>query len=205
MGNHIRDYEQIFEDANTSFLKKNKMLFEAQVSERTLCGALMIEIYERLKNTNYFQYFVDVEYNRNYDGRIKTMKQKMDDESDEKIVKINCDIIVHGRGENVNPENLIAIEMKKSTAKRGDRDNDRSRLEGLTKELEKGVWLYGGGKYPKHVCGYGLGVYYEINFKKKNILVEYYRNGSCYHKYLIKWNKLFQYEVCSLYTKCQSK
>ena len=43
--------------------------------ERSLCGALMTELYEVLKATKYFDYFVDVEYNRNIGGRLKTMKK----------------------------------------------------------------------------------------------------------------------------------
>lgn len=50
-------------------------MFQTQVSERTLCGALMIEIHEELKRTKFSDYFVDVEYNRNIGGKIKTLKK----------------------------------------------------------------------------------------------------------------------------------
>ena len=49
MENHIKELEEIFEDANKSFIRNNAILFQTQVSERTLCGALMIEIHEELK------------------------------------------------------------------------------------------------------------------------------------------------------------
>lgn len=37
---------KLFETANKNFLEKNKSLFETKVSERTLCGALMLELSE---------------------------------------------------------------------------------------------------------------------------------------------------------------
>lgn len=62
----IEDLKQIFEEANQNFLTKNKLLLEAEVSERTLCGALMIEINDIIRSREEYQgYFVDIEYNRN--------------------------------------------------------------------------------------------------------------------------------------------
>lgn len=176
--------ERIFEEANDNFLKNNHLLLKTRVSERTLCGALMIELYEKLKKTKYWEYFVDVEYNRNHGGKLKTIKR-----DDYQIVKINCDLIVHSRGQNAYRDNLIAIEMKKSSVKEKYKDSDRCRLECLTKRPDQDVWSYGGEALPEHVCGYGLGVYYEVNYGKKNILVEYYNKGQCYHSYNIKIEK----------------
>ena len=65
---NTKELEEIFEHANRLFLKNNIVLFETKVSERTLCGALMIELHEVLKNTRYFNYYVDVEYNCNIGG-----------------------------------------------------------------------------------------------------------------------------------------
>lgn len=183
----IRELERIFEKANDSFLGKNTMLFETQVSERTLCGALMIELYEVIKDTKYYKYYVDVEYNRNVDGTLKTLKKTIQG-TDEKIVTINCDLIVHSRGQNVFQDNLIALEMKKSTGRWRDKESDRNRLECLTKSPDQDVWSYGGKVFPENVCGYGLGVYYEVNFKQRDILIEYYREGYCYHQYMIGLN-----------------
>lgn len=91
------------------------MLFETKVSERTLCGALMLELHEVLRKTRYFEYFVDVEYNRNAGGKLKTFKRTIN-EVEEQIVTINCDLLVHSRGQKKNCDNLIALEMKRSTA-----------------------------------------------------------------------------------------
>ena len=85
----IKELEKIFEVANELFLRKNAMLFKTQVSERTLCGALMIELHEVLKRTKFEDYFVDVEYNRNVGGKVKTFKKTIRD-SNEQIVTINC-------------------------------------------------------------------------------------------------------------------
>ena len=157
-------------------------MFQTQVSERTLCGALMIEIHEELKRTKFSDYFVDVEYNRNIGGKIKTLKKTIKG-LDEQIVTINCDLIVHSRGQNVSRDNLIALEMKKSTGRKADKDKDRNRLECLTKSPKQDVWSYGGKALPEHVCGYGLGVYYEVNFSRNIIIIEYYKEGNCYRKY----------------------
>ncbi|MDO4311560.1 MAG: hypothetical protein Q4C52_00575, partial [Eubacteriales bacterium] len=99
------------------------------------------------------------------------------------IVTINCDLIVHSRGQNVLCDNLIALEMKKSTGRKVDKDSDRTRLECLTKSPEQDVWSYGGKALPEHVCGYGLGIYYEVNFRRGTIRVEYYKKGYCYYQY----------------------
>ena len=185
MKKYIKELEKIFEDANKSFLRKNATLFEIRVSERTLCGALMIELHEVLKGTKFSDYFVDVEYNRNIGGTLKTLKKTIRG-LDEQIVTINCDLIVHSRGQNAMCDNLIALEMQKSTGRQVDKDNDRNRIECLTKSPEQDVWSYGGKALPEYVCGYGLGIYYEVNFRRKIILVEYYKEGYCYRQYEIK-------------------
>ena len=151
------------------------MLFETKVSERTLCGALMLALHDELKGTEYEDYFVDVEYNRNVGGRVKTIRREK-----EQIVKINCDLIVHSRGMNLRCDNLIALEMKKSTGRKIDKDSDRVRLECLTKIPRDDIWPYGGEIYPEYVCGYGLGIYYEVNLRRKTLLIEYYNSGKCY-------------------------
>ena len=46
-------------------------LFESQVSEQTICGALAIRLHDILKDTQYSKYYVDIEYNRNRGGKFK--------------------------------------------------------------------------------------------------------------------------------------
>ena len=184
MEDQRRNLEQIFERANNQFLRKNSVLFKQRVSERTLCGALMLELHDVIKNTEYSGYFVDVEYNRNVGGQLKTFRKTIKGPSEE-IVTINCDLIVHSRGQNVRQDNLIAVEMKKSTAIEKNKESDRIRLECLTKECDDDVRSYGSKVFPEHVCGYLLGIYYEINSKHSRIDVEYYMNGYNYKNYEI--------------------
>ena len=166
----------LFECANAAFLKHDKALFVNQVSERTLCGALMLHIHDIIARDKRFAvYHADVEYNRNK-GAIKTIRKTIKG-PDFEIIPINCDLIVHSRGEIVEQDNLIAIEMKKATAPRADKEKDRERLIALTKDSFDDVWPFGGKALPEHVCRYILGVYYEITYKQKSILIEYYRKG----------------------------
>ncbi|MBS7693162.1 hypothetical protein KIN08_06105, partial [Vibrio cholerae] len=79
------------------------------------------------EKTLYKQYYVDVEYNRNVNGRLKTIK-----DGEGEIITINCDLVLHSRGENLVQDNLIALEMKKSNGRRSEKEKDRERLKALT-------------------------------------------------------------------------
>ena len=171
-----REMIRLFECANATFLKHDTALLANQVSERTLCGALMLHIHDIISRDKKFAgYHVDVEYNRNK-GAIKTIYKTIKS-SHEQVIPINCDLIVHSRGEIVKQDNLIAIEMKKSTAFWVEKAKDRERLIALTKDSFDDVWSFDGRSLPEHVCRYVLGVYYEIDYKRKSILLEYYRKG----------------------------
>lgn len=178
----VNELSQLFEKANEYFLIYDKELLESEVSERTLCGALMLHLHEVLKDSKYNNYNVDVEYNRNKNGRLKTIIKTIEG-LDSKIIKINCDLIVHSRGKNTKQDNLIAVEMKKSNRCEQEKQSDRDRLICLTKENDKNTYSDDGETLPKHVCGYILGVYYEINFSRRKILIEYYKQGNCFDKY----------------------
>lgn len=167
---------KIFECANRNLLLEDKELFDSEISERTLCGALMIHLVNALKETDYSSYNVDVEYNRNKNGKLKTITKTIEG-PDEKIIRVNCDLIVHSRGKIPNQDNLIAIEMKKSSRPKDGKDKDRERLMALTKDSFNDIWSFDGKSLPEHVCRYVLGVYYEINFRERTILLEYYKRG----------------------------
>ncbi len=174
----------LFENANRVFLQEEQNLFITQVSERTLCGALMLHIHDIIKdNDSYTGYYTDVEYNRNQGG-IKTIRKTIQDIHEE-IIPINCDLILHSRGEIVEQDNLIAIEMKKSNASAREKQKDRERLIALTKDSFNDVWAWD-NNFPEHVCRYVLGVYYEINYRRNLISIEYYRNGQLAHSYTLK-------------------
>ena len=63
---------------------------------------------------------------------MKTLKKTIRG-PEEQIVTINCDLIVHSRGQNTLQDNLIALEMKKSTGRQKDKDKVRQ----LSSEIEK--------------------------------------------------------------------
>jgi hypothetical protein len=168
----------LFENANRTFMNGDRDLFESNVSERTLCGALMLHMHDLIARDPLYQgYHTDVEYNRNKGGRLKNIKKTIQGVN-ETIVTINCDLILHSRGQHIEQDNLIAVEMKKSTQPKEKKDSDRERLMALTKDPYDGVCPVGEHKLPEHVCGYVLGVYYEIKHSKHEILLEYYQHGT---------------------------
>ena len=160
-----------FERANKRFLYKNTAFILSNVAERSLCSTLAQCLYLEIRHSKYSRYYVDVEYNRN-NGRVKTICN-----DDLKVVTIICDLIVHSRGEIVEKDNLIALEMKKSYRPMKEKENDKARLVALTKDSYDGVWSFDGKTLPEHVCGYDLGIYYEIDPKNYLIYIEYYVKG----------------------------
>lgn len=167
---------ELFTAANQKFLEEDKSLITSDTNERALCGALSQQLRLIISNTRYKNYHVDVEYNRN-NGKLKTL---LNDKFE--VVTIICDIIVHSRGEIVKKDNLIAIEMKKSTAPETEKRNDKLRLTALTKDSYDGVWSFDGVTLPEYVCGYDLGIYYEINIREKSVLLEYFAKGKSFLK-----------------------
>ncbi|WP_199624821.1 hypothetical protein [Paenibacillus alkalitolerans] len=167
---------EIFENANKNFLQSDLELFNLKVSERTLCGALMLHLNDIIKDSEFSEYKVDVEFNRNKNGKLKTFVKTIHGPGDV-IVKINCDLIVHSRGNNIKQDNLIAIEMKKANRKQNQKDDDRLRLIALTKDSYDDIWSFDGKTLPEHVCRYALGIYYEVNFRSRIITIEYYKKG----------------------------
>lgn len=83
---------------------------------------------------------------------------------------------MHSRGK-VTPDNLLAIEMKKSTARREAKERDKNRLSLLT------------SSYPYK---YKLGVYYEINFEEKQIIVEFYQDGENAEENILSYGDMTQ-------------
>lgn len=169
----------LFESVNKEFLQYESSLILSGVSERTICGALMYYLRKYIEGTELYQYHVDIEYNRNK-GKIKTIV-----DGDERVVNITCDLIMHSRGENIEQDNLICIEMKKAYRPLTEKNKDRERLKALTKNTFSEVCSYDGSTLPEHVCRYLLGVYYEIDIKHKSIKIEYYKNGEFLKQYYL--------------------
>lgn len=178
----IQEIVRIFEEASKGFLQEQKSFILSGVSERSLCGELMKYLAKEINKTDFAKYHVDVEYNRNEGGKIKTIRNDK-----EIVIPITCDVIVHSRGENTKQDNLIAIEMKKSTNTKVEKDKDRERLIALTKDTFDNLWSYDGKTFPEHVCRYLLGVYYEINAKTRLVEIEYYMKGKLQKKYMVRF------------------
>lgn len=173
-----KELKDIFNKANAKFLSKNKKMIYDDVSERCLCSELKTFLQEQLDNTDYSDYYIDNEYNRNC-GHIKTTIN-----GEMKEIKIQCDLIIHSRGENELQDNLIALEMKKSYQTQESKDSDRDRLCALTKDRhDEEIYSYDGKTFPKQVCGYRLGIYYEVDKDEKKVLIEYYERGKMVGKY----------------------
>lgn len=178
---------KIFERANKRFLKENTAFILSNVAERSLCSTLAQCLYLEIRHSKYSRYYVDVEYNRN-NGRVKTIYN-----DDLKVVTIICDLIVHSRGEIVEKDNLIALEMKKSYRPMKEKENDKARLVALTKDSYDGVWSFDGKTLPEHVCGYDLGIYYEIDSKNSLVYIEYYVKGKrvrTYEEKILRWKTI---------------
>ena len=169
------------------FVASDLKIIRANANERALCGRLSIHMHCLLYEYDLEDYYIDVEYNRKHgpedhygdvednrkQGEIKTIFDKGGE-----IVKITSDIILHSRGEPVKLHNgpvqlhnLIAIEMKKSTQSKESKNDDRKRLEALTKSI------LDGGTHPEHVCDYQLGFYIELDISSRTFLFERYERG----------------------------
>lgn len=156
---NLENLKAMFLAANRSFIENHASLLKRELSERCLCGALMCELNKQLEKNACNNYYADIEFNRAFENTINNVKHLPDEEGTPK--RVFPDIIVHSRGK-VTPDNLLALEMKKSTARREAKERDKNRLSLLT------------SSYPYK---YKLGVYYEINHKKRQILVEFYKTG----------------------------
>lgn len=156
---NLENLKAMFLAANRSFIENHVSLLKRELSERYLCGALMCELNKQLEKNACNDYYADIEFNRAFENTINNVKHLPDEECTPK--RVFPDIIVHSRGK-VTPDNLLALEMKKSTARREAKERDKNRLSLLT------------SSYPYK---YKLGVYYEINNKRRQILVEFYQNS----------------------------
>ena len=173
----IIELMNIFEKAKEKFLKDEKEIIRIDINERTLSARLMFHLQilllenESYKET-YKPYSVDCEYNRMNEYKIKALKRyenfEIDDNSD-KIRKIFPDIILHKRKEE---DNLIVIEMKKSTSNNIDcKEKDRERLKIMTNLNDPNNF------------NYTLGVYFEVDTTgNNNHIIEFFVNGKEYKK-----------------------
>jgi len=163
---------KIFCAALNLFFVKEKSGLEINVAERSLANRLAAYLEAEAARVGLKGYFVDTEYNRKQNGEIKTII-----DGDSLVIKVNPDVIFHSRGNSVENDNLIAIEMKKSDRPRKEKASDRKRLEIMTKPSYDDVWSADGDTHPEYVCGYKLGYYLELDIASQTALLETYKLG----------------------------
>ncbi len=117
----------VFKEANEIFVKDNINSLERNVAEDSLCSALgrSLEKVMETKGINR-NYYIDTNYNRN-DYMYKTIINNKC-----QMFRINCDLLIHSRGENKVQDNLLALEMKKKSNTK-DRKENKERLKIMTK------------------------------------------------------------------------
>lgn len=146
----------IFEKAKNEFLEKEKTIIKNDTNERTLTQRLAFYLELQLrKNIKYENYSVDCEYNRKEED-IKRLKFGKNTDKKE----IYPDIIVHQRKIK---NNLIAIEMKKTTSRNTDKIKDIEKLEALTDR--------------KNDYHYTLGIYFELDITDNNNIINFFVDG----------------------------
>ncbi|MBO9644715.1 MAG: hypothetical protein J7603_16495 [Pseudacidovorax sp.] len=145
------------------------------VNERNNCGRMSIYLQQVAQQYGLVKYYADTEYNRKQNGSVKTII-----DGRMKVIPVNCDLLLHSRGQVIAEDNLIAVEVKKSDAPKREKEKDRDRLRALTKASYDDIWSNDGVAVPEHVCGYVLGVFVELDRFKRVCSFEYYRGGALF-------------------------
>ena len=159
---------EIFYGANKKFIRDNISNIELGASEITLQGDFSQAFKEILKEMKISNYFADINYNRNKHFIKCIINDKME------FLEIFCDLIIHSRGVSLEQDNLLAIEMKKKENKK-DRLKDKKRLEIMTSDTYVDEILF--EELPTYICRYSLGIFYDLDSKKRQIKLEFYQHG----------------------------
>ena len=163
----------VFEESMALFFQHEVQEVLEGVNERNNCGRMAIYLQQVAHLHGLTDYFADTEYNRKQNGAVKTIL-----DGQMRVVAINCDLLLHSRGKIVDEDNLIAVEVKKRYAPKDEKEKDREQLRALTKASYDDIWSNDGVALPKHVCGYALGVFVELDRKTRVCRFEYYRQGA---------------------------
>jgi len=132
----------------SEIFKNDRILIDNDANERTISSSLICYLKERIKD-----YDIDSEYNR-HGSELKTIESN----TGQKI--IIPDIVIHKRNNDRN--NLVAIEIKKSTNPK--RKNDEKKLEALTK---KDSYSY----------KFGILIILDMNSPDSDSYLEIFKNG----------------------------
>jgi hypothetical protein len=151
------------------------------ISEQNVCGRLAMCLDRLRTDFGFADYVVDTEYNRKQNRLVKTILDHR-----QRKLKIRPDVIIHTRGRVVNGDNLIAVEMKKSSRSASAIQTDRNRLRAMTKSSYDGVWEVHGGVHPEHVCGYEMGFLVILDISRESVRIERFADGERIGK--TEWN-----------------
>ena len=157
----------LFNEAMSRFAVLEHDIILRGVSERGLCSRLAMVLEPLAHQAGLDGYRADVEYNR---GRGTDVKLIVGD--DWRQIPITCDLILHSRGA-LDPDNLIAIEMKRSSHDALEEAKDRARLRALTdaERFPRRV----DRRHHGHVFGYDVGYFVEL--RRDRFHVEEYQSG----------------------------
>lgn len=166
------DLRELFFRSFDQFAEREAENILHGTSERNLCArwAPLLEV--AAVEAGYVGYRADTEYNRKQGGQVKTILDET-----MHVVRITCDLILHSRGQIVERDNLIAIEMKRLSHPEREKQKDRVRLRALTKASYDDIWSADGRALPDHVCGYGLGYFVELDADGRRFRFEEYQRG----------------------------
>lgn len=155
-----------------AFVERETEHILSGVAERNLCARLMQHLESVKERFEFGRYDLDPDMNRMNGQDVKYMLGEAGGR-----IRIECDLVVHRRAE---ADNLIALEMKKSRARKADKDDDRTRLRILTLPRDRAreaVFPVGGtGRLP-YVSGYELGLFLVLNADYRLFRIEEYRAG----------------------------
>ncbi|QXF12794.1 MULTISPECIES: hypothetical protein [Sphingopyxis] len=169
----FEELRSVFEQSFTLFLERETKNILNGTAERNLCACWAPLLENAAIEAGIQGYRADADYNRKQDGKVKTMLAHR-----YYVVRIVCDLILHSRGEIPGRDNLIAIEMKRSTRPTSEKEEDRLRLRTLTQSSYDGIWSADGKTLPEHVCGYALGYFVEFDVNARVFLIEEYAEGA---------------------------
>lgn len=166
--------KQKLTEALNEVIEKDKHLLKHNLSERSIAHRLALYLTPRFPDFD-----VDCEYNGNVDannrrkyililkGRAEALGLIKKDEIDQELIDccVYPDIIVHKRGKNGSENNVLIIEIKKSSSRvRGDWDAEK--LARFTSNEYENNFVY----------QFGAFVLFQVG-DNPHYLVEWYRDG----------------------------
>lgn len=163
---------RVFDQTIDAFFEHEVQEVLEGVNERSSCGRMAIYLQQVANANGLTNYYADTEYNRRQDGKVKTIL-----DGNMRVITINCDLLLHSRGNIIQQDNLIAIEVKKRDTSPAEKDKDRERLRALTKDSYDDIWSADDVALPEHVCGYVLGAFVELDRLKRICRIEFYERG----------------------------